>query len=88
MSERALARKDSMVHETGSDSLPSRRVCLMSRYPWQKAIGGDSEDREIIDDHWKRPVFRILPIATQQPHGGERQKALIAAARTEYGYSG
>ncbi len=84
MSERALARRIAWVHQTGSDSLPFtvREFALMSRYPWQKAIGGETaEDRSIIDRSLE--PADVADIADRQLNslsGGERQKALIAAA--------
>lgn len=84
MSERTLARRIAWVHQTGSDSLPFtvREFALMSRYPWQKAIGGETvEDREIIDRSLE--TADVTDIADRQLNslsGGERQKALIAAA--------
>lgn len=84
MTEKALARRIAWVHQTGSDSLPFtvREFALMSRYPWQKAIGGETlEDREIIDRSLE--TAGVSDIADRQLNslsGGERQKALIAAA--------
>lgn len=84
MPEKLLARRIAWVHQTGSDSLPFtvREFALMSRYPWQKAIGGETvEDREIIDRSLE--TAGVTYIADRQLNslsGGERQKALIAAA--------
>lgn len=84
MSERMLARRIAWVHQTGSDSLPFtvREFALMSRYPWQKAIGGETvEDKNIIDRALETAA--VADIADRQLNslsGGERQKALIAAA--------
>ena len=87
MSERFLARRIAWVHQTGSDSLPYtvREFALMSRYPWQKALGGETvEDKEIIDRSLE--TAGVINIADRQLNslsGGERQKALIAAALTQ-----
>lgn len=87
MSERLLARRIAWVHQTGSDSLPYtvREFALMSRYPWQKALGGETvEDKEIIDRSLE--TAGVINIADRQLNslsGGERQKALIAAALTQ-----
>ncbi|MDD4159966.1 MAG: ABC transporter ATP-binding protein [Synergistaceae bacterium] len=84
MPERAVARRIAWVHQTGSDSLPFtvREFALMSRYPWQKAIGGETlEDMEIIDRSLE--TAGVADIGDRQLNslsGGERQKALIAAA--------
>jgi iron complex transport system ATP-binding protein len=84
ISERALARRIAWVHQTGSDSLPYtvREFALMSRYPWQKSLGGETvEDKEIIDRSLE--TAGVIDIADRQLNslsGGERQKALIAAA--------
>lgn len=84
MPERAVARRIAWVHQTGSESLPFtvREFSMMSRYPWQTALSGETrEDREIVG----RAILTagVEDIADRQLNslsGGERQKALIAAA--------
>jgi len=84
MPERMLARRIAWVHQTGSDSLPFtvREFALMSRYPWQGAFGGITrKDIEITEAALS--VARVEHIADRRLgslSGGERQKALIAAA--------
>lgn len=84
MSERDIARRIAWVHQTGSDSLPFtvREFALMSRYPWQTALGGETrEDRDIIDHSLVTAgVENIADRQLNSLSGGERQKALIAAA--------
>jgi len=84
MTERSIARRIAWVHQTGSDLLPFtvREFSLMSRYPWRKVLGGETrEDRDIIN--FSLETAGVESIADRQLRslsGGERQKALIAAA--------
>lgn len=84
MSERSIAKRIAWVHQTGSDSLPFtvREFALMSRYPWRTVLGGETrEDRDIIN--FSLETAGVMGIAGRQLRslsGGERQKALIAAA--------
>lgn len=87
ISERGLARRIAWVHQTGSDSLPFtvREFALMGRYPWQTMLGGETRaDSEIIDRSLVTAgVENIADRQLNSLSGGERQKALIAAALSQ-----
>ncbi|MEG1799367.1 MAG: ABC transporter ATP-binding protein [Synergistaceae bacterium] len=84
MKRRDIARRIAWVHQTGTDSLPFtvREFALMSRYPWQTSAGCDIRaDREAVDRALETAgVSHIADRELMSLSGGERQKALIAAA--------
>ena len=84
MKKRYIARRIAWVHQSGSEALPFtvREFAAMSRYPWQKTLGCESkEDREIIKQALLTSgVEKIADRELNSLSGGERQKALIAAA--------
>ncbi len=83
-SAREIARRIAWVHQGSFDDLPFtvREFALLSRYPWKESFAGETgEDRKILsrvfsltglDDLADRPLGLLS--------GGERQKALLAAA--------
>lgn len=84
LSRRRIARRIAWIPQSGTDSLPFtvREFLLLSRYPWKSAFSGESaDDREILAN-----AFRLTELEGLQDRpvhllsGGERQKALLAAA--------
>lgn len=84
MKRRDIARRIAWVHQTGTDSLPFtvREFALMSRYPWQTSVGCDTgTDRDAVNSALETAgVSHIAGRELMSLSGGERQKALIAAA--------
>ena len=84
MKKRDIARRIAWVHQSGSEALPFtvREFAAMSRYPWQKTLGCENkEDRDIIKQALATAgVEKIADRELNSLSGGERQKALIAAA--------
>lgn len=84
MKSKEIARLIAWVHQAGSVSLPFtvKEFAKMSRYPWQEALGCDTKkDEEAV----KKALYiaGVEDIAERELNtlsGGERQKALIAAA--------
>ncbi len=84
LSAKEIARRIAWVHQGSFDDLPFtvREFALLSRYPWKKSFTGEtSGDKEILsrifyltdlEDLADRPLGLLS--------GGERQKALLAAA--------
>lgn len=84
MKAKEIARKISWVHQSEPSflSFTVREFAKMSRYPWQRSLGNETkEDVEIVDRALS--VASVQHIADRELNtlsGGERQKALIAAA--------
>ena len=79
-----IARQIAWVHQGSFDDLPFtvREFALLSRYPWKESFAGETaEDRKILSR-----VFHLSDLdgLADRPlnllSGGERQKALLAAA--------
>ena len=84
MSEKAAARRIAWVHQSVSETLPFtvREFAIMSRYPWHSGFSGSGKgDSEAVDKAIETAsVEDIADRRLDTLSGGERQKALIAAA--------
>ena len=84
MKSKEIARLIAWVHQAGSTSLPFtvKEFARMARYPWQTALGLDTkQDVEAVEKAlYTAGVEDIADREFNTLSGGERQKALIAAA--------
>lgn len=82
--QKKIARRIAWVHQGASDAVPYtvREFAEMSRYPWRHAFGGMSRcDIERVDEALSLAgVSEFAERELKSLSGGEKQRALIAAA--------
>ncbi len=84
LGKRDIAKRIAWLHQSGYDSLPFtvREFAMMSRYPWRTGFRTESSaDRDIVEKSIATAgAGDISERSLGTLSGGERQKALLAAA--------